>query len=50
MDKTSDHSLSSRKSIHYHLESGEKGGSHTKRSPVYSDKCLDCGKDNITAG
>ena len=31
-------------------ESGEKGGSHTKRGPVYSGKCLDCGEDNITAG
>ena len=31
-------------------ESGEKGGSHTKRGPGYSGKCLDCGEDNITAG
>ena len=31
-------------------ESGEKGGSHTKRGPVYSGVCLDCGEVNITAG
>ena len=31
-------------------ESGEKGASHTKRGPVYSGECLDCGEVNITAG
>ena len=31
-------------------ESGEKGGSHTKRGPVYSGECMDCGEVNITAG
>ena len=27
-----------------------RGGSHTKRGPVYPGKCLDCGEDNISAG
>ena len=30
-------------------ESGEKGGSHTKRGPVYSGVCLDCGEVTINA-
>ena len=28
----------------------EKGGSHTKRGPVYSGVCLDCGEVSIAAG
>ena len=30
-------------------ESGEKGGSHTRRGPVYSAVCTLCGKDDIKA-